>query len=160
MGYGMLRSLILVCVLPWPWVVHGAMRDQARPVSAPTALREALREQALAYVGRPYVMGGSGRRGFDCSGLVQHVFAAFHIHLPRSSSEQWRVGQKIPRIALEPGDLLFFATGRSTRINHVGIYIGRGRFVHAASSSRSVQVASLRESYFQRRLMGARRLLD
>lgn len=160
MGYGMLRSLILVWVLPWPWMVQGAMRDQARHASAPTALREALREQALAYVGRPYVMGGSGRRGFDCSGLVQHVFAAFGIHLPRSSSEQWRVGQKIPRIALEPGDLLFFATGRGTRINHVGIYIGRGRFVHAASSSRSVQVASLKENYFQRRLMGARRLLD
>ena len=156
----MLRFLALICILPWPWMVQGAMPDQARHGSDRTALREALRERALAYVGRPYVMGGTGRRGFDCSGLVQHVFASIGIQLPHSSRQQWHIGQQIPRIALEPGDLLFFATGRSTRINHVGIYIGHGRFIHAASSSRSVQIASLREKYFQRRLMGARRLLD
>ena len=150
----MLRTLILLVALSWPWVC------QARHGNYSIEWRHALREEALAYVGSPYVSGGSGRRGFDCSGLVQHVFAAFDIHLPRRSAEQWHVGRRIAKMDLEPGDLLFFATGRRKTVNHVGIYIGRGRFVHAATSSGSVRVASLGERYFQRRLMGARRLLD
>lgn len=154
----MLRFLILLAALPW--TCQASWHGHVRRLDEAVELRHALREEALAYVGAPYVAGGEGRRGFDCSGLVQHVFAAFHIHLPRRSAEQWHVGRRIAKMDLKPGDLLFFATGRRKTVNHVGIYIGRGRFVHAATSSRSVRVASLGESYFQRRLMGARRLLD
>lgn len=159
-GVCMLRILILLAALPWSLVSQASWHAHLRHFDDPMALRHALRDEALAYVGAPYVAGGEGRYGFDCSGLVQHVFATFRIQLPRSSGEQWRVGQKVARNELEPGDLLFFATGRSKRINHVAIYIGRGRFVHAATSSHGVRVASLAERYFQRRLMGARRMLD
>lgn len=110
---------------------------------------------AKKYLGRPYVWGGTGPDGFDCSGLVQTVFAENGINLPRGAGEQYRQGKKISKSALRPGDLVFFHTYTSGP-SHVGIYVGGGKFIHAESSPRGVTVTPLDEPYWKERWLGAR----
>jgi len=102
--------------------------------------------QALAQLGIPYRWGGAAPdTGFDCSGLVKYVFeTALGIELPRVSREQAQRGQSVDRKELTPGDLVFFSR-RGKTINHVGIYLGDGRFVHAPRSGRDVTVSKLNE---------------
>jgi len=114
-----------------------------------------LTRSAMRFLGVPYVFGGTSTSGFDCSGFVQHVFALLGIGLPRTADAQYDVGRPAvggPR----PGDLVFFDTYGG--VSHVGIYLGRGKFVHA-SSSRGVTVSRLAESYWASRYVGARRLI-
>ena len=116
--------------------------------------------QALANVGKPYRWGGSGpAEGFDCSGLVAHVFDdALGMKLPRTSVQMSTRGARIERGRLSAGDLVFFNTSRHA-YSHVGIYIGRGRFVHAPSSGSLVRVERLSNAYWSGRFNGARRLV-
>jgi len=115
--------------------------------------------RALALLGVPYRWGGTRpESGLDCSGLVQHVFAELGLSVPRHTSELSRVGDRVDRGALRPGDLVFFNTLRRA-FSHVGIYIGNGRFVHAPSSGAQVRVESMNVRYWRRRYNGARRLL-
>ena len=101
--------------------------------------------------------GSSPRHGFDCSGLVQHVYReALGIELPRTSREMGMRGTKVARADLAPGDLVFFQTGRHPN-SHVGIYIGRGRFVHAPSSGSIVRVEAIDKRYWMKRFNGGRR---
>lgn len=116
--------------------------------------------QALANVGKPYRWGGSDPGvGFDCSGLVAHVYDdAVAMKLPRTSRAMSRRGTRIGRNRLAAGDLVFFNTsGRA--YSHVGIYIGRGRFVHAPSTGSLVRVERIDNRYWSSRYVGARRLL-
>jgi len=116
--------------------------------------------QALAQLGTPYRWGGAEPdTGFDCSGLVKYVFkTALGIELPHASREQARGGQPVERKELTPGDLVFFSR-RGKVINHVGIYLGDGRFVHAPRSGRDVSVAKL-TGYWYQRFLRARRIAD
>jgi cell wall-associated NlpC family hydrolase len=114
--------------------------------------------QASNYVGTPYRMGGTSSKGMDCSGLVFNVFRAFGIALPRTSRAQSRFGQEVPRRDLRPGDLVFFNTsGRG--VSHVGIYSGRGEFIHASTRARRVRFDRLDNKYFRKRFVVARRVL-
>jgi cell wall-associated NlpC family hydrolase len=115
--------------------------------------------QALALLGTPYRYGGSSpATGFDCSGLVRHVFAeAARQELPRRSEEMQRFGQPVARRDLQPGDLVFFNTSRRA-FSHVAIYIGEGRFVHAPAGSGVVRIEGLDDRYWAARFDGARRL--
>lgn len=117
--------------------------------------------QALANVGKPYRWGGSSpEAGFDCSGLVAHVYEdALGMKLPRTSRQMSRRGQGIHRSRLAAGDLVFFNTSRRP-YSHVGIYIGRGRFVHAPSSGSLVRVERMTNRYWASRYNGARRLVS
>ena len=112
---------------------------------------------ALGLVGVPYRSGGADPRGFDCSGLVQYVFAQRGIALPRSVGNQSRVGIAIPRQSIEAGDLVFFSTAGAGP-SHVGIAIDRETFVHAPSSSGQVRVERLSAPYWAHRFAGARRV--
>ena len=97
-------------------------------------LRDSIVALARAQVGRRYRLGGtSPERGFDCSGLVQYVMTALGTDVPRTAREQARRGAAVERDTsrLRPGDLLTFGNG--SRISHIGIYVGDGRFVHASS---------------------------
>ncbi|HEY3676653.1 MAG TPA: C40 family peptidase [Candidatus Tumulicola sp.] len=119
-------------------------------------IAELLTHSALRFLGTPYVFGGTTPAGFDCSAFVQHVFAIAGISLPRTADAQYDVGKPAtggPR----PGDLVFFQTYESGA-SHVGIYLGRGKFVHA-SSSHGVMVSQLSESYWASRYLGAKRLI-
>lgn len=120
----------------------------------------AVAKYALRFLGTPYVWGGNQlRQGIDCSGLVQQVFKEFGIGVPRVTYDQINVGASVPVNKLREGDLVFFDTDRTKRgPDHVGIYIGGGKFVHAPRPGSSVKVSSLGESYYMNRWMGGRRM--
>jgi len=107
--------------------------------------------------GVPYRNGGSDPSGFDCSGLMQWVFAQHGVSLPREVRNQYDQGQKIKLDDLRPGDLLFFKTV-SRGASHVGVAIGGDEFVHAPSSTGVVRVERFTARYWARRFVGARRI--
>lgn len=124
------------------------------PAAEPGALALA---SALELRGVPYRNGGSDPNGFDCSGLVQWVFAQNGRALPREVREQYRVGREVDADDVQPGDLLFFDTS-SRGASHVGIAIDRESFVHAPSSNGVVRVERYTSTYWTRRYVGARRI--
>ncbi|HQV42354.1 MAG TPA: C40 family peptidase [Moraxellaceae bacterium] len=116
---------------------------------------------ALSLIGTPYKYGGvSPETGFDCSGLVKYVLGlSSTVTLPRTSADMYRMGGKdVPLDDMVPGDLVFFKV-KSKRINHVAVYIGEGRFVHAPSTGNFVRVDILGKNYWQRYIAGARRVI-
>jgi cell wall-associated NlpC family hydrolase len=120
-----------------------------------SAIAARLTKSALRFLGVPYVFGGTTTQGFDCSGYVQHVFAMLGIQIPRTADAQYAAGHKVKKI--EPGDLVFFQT-YTPGPSHVGIYLGKGRFVHS-SSSHGVEVSELHDAYWSARYLGAKRIL-
>lgn len=125
--------------------------------SVPVNPAERAMRYALEMVGVPYRFGGASPTGFDCSGLVRYSFARAGIDLPRDTREQRVVARGLGRQrALLPGDLLFFSRGK--RALHVGIYVGEGRFVHAAYRGGTVRVEALAAPHWQRRFLEARRV--
>lgn len=119
--------------------------------------------QAISLVGTPYRYGGSTPdTGFDCSGLINYVYReAAGVNLPRTTAGLSAMSTKKPSAtSLQPGDLVLFATSNGRRVDHAGIYVGDGRFLHAPSSGGKVRVDSLQASYWQRAYSGARRVLD
>ncbi|OOF51864.1 endopeptidase [Rodentibacter genomosp. 1] len=118
-----------------------------------------ISDKALAgvyneWVGTRYRMGGTSKRGIDCSAFMQTAFwSAYGIELPRSTAEQRYLGRKISKHELQKGDLVFFRHN-----NHVGVYIGNNRFMHA-STSKGVTISSLDESYWARTYTQSRRIM-
>jgi cell wall-associated NlpC family hydrolase len=129
--------------------------DQAATPSAGPTTGDHVARVALRYLGSPYRWGGSGPRGFDCSGFAMYVYAKFGVLLPHNAAKQYRRGTPVARDQLRPGDLVFF-----DRLRHNGIYIGDGQFVHSNKRGGGVRVSGLDESWFRERWTGARRLLS
>jgi cell wall-associated NlpC family hydrolase len=119
---------------------------------------DALDREVSNWWGTPYAWGNNRKQhGVDCSAYVQSVFkTVYRINLPRTSGEQWRVGQSISRRDLRRGDLVFFNT-QGNKVSHVGIYLGRNKFTHASNSD-GVTIDSLKDSYYKKRYLGARRV--
>ena len=138
-------------------IVAAAEQAVAEPKKEGRA--QTLLKGALALLGTPYRWGGtSPEAGFDCSGLVGYVFrTALGIELPRVSRDMAQDGEKIDRAALVPGDLVFFSR-RGKRVDHVGIYIGEGRFLHAPRTGRDVTVSELDSGYWSHKFLQARRV--
>ncbi|OOF65554.1 NlpC/P60 family protein [Rodentibacter sp. Ppn85] len=106
------------------------------------------------WAGTRYRMGGTNKRGIDCSAFMQTTFLnAYGIKLPRSTAEQRYLGHKISKHELQKGDLVFFRGN-----NHVGVYIGNNQFMHA-SSSQGVTISSLDENYWTRTYTQSRRIM-
>ena len=112
---------------------------------------------ALKMVGVPYKWGGITTKGFDCSGLVWYVFDKNKITLPRTADVQYKKGKTVTIGNLQKGDLVFFTT-YEPGASHVGIYLEKGKFIHA-SSSKGVMVSNLSDSYWKPRYLGARRII-
>ena len=112
--------------------------------------------QALRWLGTPYVYGGTGRRGIDCSSLIQHSFAACGVQLPRTAAQQARLGTAVAPADLRAGDRLYFSAS-GTRIDHTGLYMGNGLFVHASGSGHRVMISNLFEGRNWNIFVGARR---
>ena len=117
-------------------------------------------EYAKQYLGYKYVAGGSSPSiGFDCSGFTTYVYKHFGISLNRSSKGQIKNGVAVSKNNLQPGDILIFNGSSNTSIGHVGIYVGGNDFIHAANSREGVIITSLSSSYYQKRYVGARRVI-
>jgi cell wall-associated NlpC family hydrolase len=115
---------------------------------------------ASRYAGTPYVWGGESRYGFDCSGFIIRVMRDLgYKALPHSAAEQFKYGMPVAQSLLKPGDIVFFANTYKPGISHVGIYIGKRRFIHAASTREGTIVSSLDASPYKQKYAGARRLL-
>lgn len=146
-----------------PVVVEPApVKHEPKEVSIKRIAAEgnSLTKKALTYQGVRYRWGGTSRAGVDCSGFTTSVFLSQGIKLPRTSIEQSHIGAAVGKTDLKPGDLVFFRTSRSYRVNHVGIYVGEGRFIHAATGAGHVMVSSLDEKYYLRCYATARRVAD
>ena len=116
------------------------------------------RAEAERWVGVTYRKGGTDRSGIDCSGLSYRMYLKLAgIALPRTIRDQCRCGNPVSGEDLRPGDLLFFVSLRARSVNHVGVYLGDRRFVHA-SPSKGVVVSSLRQDYYVKRFHSARRI--
>jgi cell wall-associated NlpC family hydrolase len=120
---------------------HMVARWQSR---ANRAVRFAYRQR-----GKPYRWGGTGPRGYDCSGLVQRSWRAAGVRIPRVTYGQYRIRTHISRRSLRPGDLVFFRG-----LGHVGMYVGRGKFIHSPHSGSHVKTERLR-GYYRRAFVGA-----
>ena len=114
--------------------------------SSAQALRDSVVRMAKAQVGTKYRFGGqTPEKGFDCSGLVKYVMAAFNRNVPRTARQQANEGLAIVRdtSSLLPGDLLTFGKTKKSAVSHIGIYIGDGRYIHASSKAGRVIESSI-----------------
>ena len=142
----------------------GRLQDQASNASFATGLPSFVSTGASGgvvsiaaqYLGVPYVWAGATPRGFDCSGLVQYVFAQVGISLPHNTVAQWHdpSAVSVPRDALQPGDLVFF-----NGLDHVGIYIGNGYFIDAPHTGTVVRIDSLSQGWYASSYDGTKRIL-
>ena len=136
---------------------------QALPSSPEEQLQEEkIQEEMQKYLGVRYRRGGNSTKGFDCSGFVKQIYSeVFGVDLPHQSSEQsqFRLLTKISSEELKTGDLVFFSGGRNRKaINHVGIYLSDGRFIHSART-KGVVISSLEDRYWKTRLVSTKRLV-
>lgn len=122
-------------------------------------------QSARSYTGTPYKYGGTTRSGLDCSALMVHSFSALDVKLPRTSESQSKVGKEVKLKELQPGDLVFFATGKKkSQITHVGLVTDRKgkdniKFIHA-STSLGVVEDNIYSSYYYQRFIIARRVIE
>ena len=121
---------------------------------------QAIADFALQFVGYPYVYGGSSPSGFDCSGFTSYVYKQFGYSINRTASTQLDNGYAVSMSELQPGDLVMFKKGStSKRATHVGIYIGNNQFVHASTSSVGVIISSMSAAHSTTGFVGGRRLV-
>lgn len=116
------------------------------------AARQRILDAAERLIGTPYLLGGESPGGMDCSGLVQYAYWQAGIRVPRTTAAQLQAGN--PRRQVLPGDLLFFHAGDGGAVSHVGIYAGKGRMIHASSSTGKVLKTDLSQRYWQQHLIG------
>ncbi len=112
---------------------------------------------AERFVGIPYRWGGDTVvDGMDCSGFVRAVYNLCGVSIPRTSRDQYKAGDAVTKLDLQEGDLVFFGAA-ADKINHVGIYVGNGKFVHAPRRGEEIRVTAIDDAYFEKRFIGARR---
>jgi uncharacterized protein YgiM (DUF1202 family) len=119
---------------------------------------QSLVHTAMKQLGDNYVRGGESPGGFDCSGLVCYVLGQHGVSAERTSQAMFRQGTPVSRDQLSPGDVVFFKNTYRAGISHVGMYIGSGKFIHAANPGSGVKITGLDESYYAGRYVGARRM--
>ena len=118
-------------------------------------------KEAESYMGTKYKYGGTTRKGLDCSALTQNAYSTIGVSLPRSSSDQSKVGKKVSRKKVQPGDLVFFSAKSNGRVDHVGMIVEvKGEdvnFIHA-STSKGVRVDALNTGYWKSRVISVKRV--
>lgn len=132
--------------------------DEPVPDVPASELAASIIAMGKKYIGCPYKWAGASPKGFDCSGFVMYLFGAHGITLPHNSRSMYTFGTAVAKKDLQPGDLVFFYGSNKNVINHVGIYIGNGEFIHS-SSSKGVNITRLDSSYYENHYYGAKRVL-
>ena len=117
-----------------------------------------LAATAKQYLGHRYISGGASPSGFDCSGFTSYVYKQHGITLPRASTSQAYVGNKLNKADLLPGDLLIFSNTYKAGPSHTGIYLGNGQFIHASTSTTGVIISDLNSTYYTSKFTYGRRL--
>ncbi len=137
------------------WVERPITRDAPKRAVRKRTVGERAAAIALEAVGVPYRWGGASMTsGFDCSGLVYWAYGRLGIALPHSSYALYDQGRRVPRSGMKAGDLIFFSG-----LGHMGLYLGRGRMVHAPRTGRLVEVVRLAGSHYGSRIVGIRRVV-
>ncbi len=122
-----------------------------------------IEDKAKKLLGKPYVWGATGPECFDCSGFTQKVYKTVGINLPRVSKNQAKVGKLVRFNELKRGDMVFFDTSRKRvgKVNHVGIYLEDGKFIHASSGKHKVVITSFdKKRFYKNRFLWGRRIID
>jgi len=160
-----IRTLFLiVLIFSAAWIFSAPLGPAypKAPNTSPDKAREMVINAAKRYIGTPYVYEGMSSSGLDCSGFI---FLSFHdalgVSMPRSAQNLHQWAEVISLEVIQPGDLLFFRTGSTSAVTHVGLYAGDRRFLHAASagSQTGVIYSSLDEQYYINTYVGAGRAL-
>ena len=123
--------------------------------------KENILLNAKKHLGGKYVWGGTHPKGFDCSGYTQYIYKKEGVSIPRTAYAQSKVGKEVSRFNLKKGDLLFFLTDKSRGIpvTHVGMYIGDGKFIHAASKRKGIIITSFDDSRYSLLFVKATRII-
>lgn len=117
-------------------------------------------ELAKEQIGKPYLWGSEGPDSFDCSGLVYYVFKeSIDMTLPRTSRDQYKIGEEVSKSDLQVGDLLFSSSRSDKVITHVGIYMGDGKMIHSPNSGKNVEISDISSNYWENSYVGAKRVL-
>ncbi len=129
------------------------------PPTPDTAKKATVVTTARQLLGIPYHYGGSTpESGFDCSGLVHYSYRQAGLAVPRTSKLQYRQAKPVSRRHLQPGDLIFFRNRYGSFVSHVGIYLGKGEFIHAPSGGKKVAINRLDEAYWKKHFYSAGRI--
>ena len=123
--------------------------------------KKKLLDYAKFFKGGKYVWGGTTPKGFDCSGYVQYLYKKHGVNLPRTAWSQSKQGIAVDKAHLEKGDLLFFLTDkkRGIPVTHVGIYLGNGEFIHAASKKKGIIISPITHGHYADTFVSARRVV-
>lgn len=119
---------------------------------------QAVVDEAMKYIGTPYVYGGSSPSGFDCSGFTSYVYKQLGVNLNRTASGQAGNGTAVSKSDLQPGDIVLFSGYSGGGIGHAGIYVGNGNMIHSPRPGKSVCIESINSSYYAPRYVCARRI--
>lgn len=146
-----LLNLIITFFFPF-YLIGGEKETNTKKITLYD--REGIVEISKRYIGFPYKSGGNTPEGFDCSGFTQYVYKKAGYSLPRTTVDQYNLLEpvKIPK----KGDLVFFSI-YNNKVSHVGIYIGDFQFIHSPRTGKKVEIADLRNSYWKKHYIGARK---
>ena len=138
-----------------------AVSTSSGSASTASGTRQQIIDYAAKFLGCKYVYGGNTPSGFDCSGYVKYVFKHFGVELTRTSANQYANSVRIKKSELKIGDLVFFSQNAgSSKVGHVGIYVGGGQFIHAAAPGKGVRYDSLNSTYYSSHYIGSGRVLS
>jgi cell wall-associated NlpC family hydrolase len=154
------KQIIIVFLLLTLLLASKEINFANESIPARVPIRDRLASAARQFLGLPYRWGGiSERRGMDCSGMIKTLFAKLNIDMPRTSRDQFHAGQEVALESVQVGDLLFFSSDGVTP-DHVGLYIGDNRFVHAEKKAGHVIITALNQPWYVRHFLGARRIVE
>lgn len=132
--------------------------NSTSPASSGDCPGQSIVDWAMEYLGTSYVYGGSSASGFDCSGFTYYLYNNSGYNITRTASSQWHDGTQVTKDELMVGDLVFFSSDSSNSIEHVGIYIGDGQFIHSSSGGGCVKTNNLSDYYYNNNWYGAVRV--
>jgi len=141
--------------------IFAEQRGDQNLYTHPTGTQQLVCDLAKEELDKKYVWGAEGPLTYDCSGFTHAIFQKLGIEIPRVSKAQAQKGEYVGKEALQMGDLLFFDTSKEQKgINHVGIYLGNNRFIHASSAGKAVVITSLDTPFYAKHYKWARRLIN